>query len=114
MAAVAGDGNAVTNLDGLMEVVLVRGKSIAGQLKLTGTGHPPVAGCDSAPAVRKYLLKILRDIFGDSATSTSGAASGGCMKRNRTGPVASRLGASSQALATHATPSRWAWPLPNA
>jgi len=73
MAAVAGDGNAVTNLDGLMEVVLVRGKAIAGQLKLTGTGHPLVTGCDSAPAVRKYLLKILRDIFGDSVNKYFGS-----------------------------------------
>ena len=72
--AVAGDQNALSNLDGLHEICQLRSKHIAKNLKLGATGSPLAATCDSAPAVRVFLLKCLREIWGDGADKYFGGA----------------------------------------
>ena len=113
MAAVPGDGNALNNMDGLVEFLVLRGKSIAKNLKLSDEGVPVATACASAPAVREFLAKCLHDVYSNKYTSGA-ARSGCCLTRKRTGRVALSLGASSQACSNHATPSSWGWSFPNA
>ena len=63
MAAVPGDGNALNNMDGLVEFLVLRGKSIAKNLKLSDEGVPVATACASAPAVREFLAKCLHDVY---------------------------------------------------
>ena len=71
MAAMLGDETNVANMDQLVQLVCLRNKSVAKNFKLK-QGSPILGACDDAITVRAYLVKCLKDIFGDDAKSFFG------------------------------------------
>ena len=102
---VAGDGQQAGNFDCMVEFFQMRGMS-AKALKLAPSGNALPASLANALEIRTRLLKVLRDVYGDTANKYF--ASGNkwtFVPTEPNGMCGLRLVASSMALITHATRS---------